>query len=275
MKNTIDIKITPEDIKGLNFTNTGRVIDELSYSAGEWTEDDLFMNNLEYEADNIEPYNFNFEDDLLQNTKTMPAFKKLLATLKIDIEENTTKVNDQSNLQAGAYYAINYPEAFNNLLKEYTAKVKEQLYNYDIILSAQYQKEIEENRESYQREEYNEWLYGDHRNYRGVIALISKYYTEDSEAGSYNEKEDIFTFTIDKETAKEELEAYQDGNFTIAKYKIYLLEQIKNKINNRYEKDQAEKRKRKEEREKTEAYKKQRKAEEEAERLAKLKTLIK
>jgi hypothetical protein len=263
-KNTIDINITPEDLKaqGLVFSPSGRVIDELAYSINNWTEEDLFSNNVEYEP--AEPYNFNFEKDLFSNTKT----KAQLITLAEKLDCGSTVSPQKTKLQAGAFMALENPAQWQNLLQTYTSALKE----CDQTLSKEYEKELQSARDSFWKDMQKEWLYGDRSN-AGVIEEIAKYYTEDRNAGHYNQKEDIYTFTIDKDTAKEEYENYTTGNFSIKAYKKYLLDTISTKSHNRKEKDTAERAKRKEERERTNAYKAQRKLEDEKERKAMLLSL--
>jgi hypothetical protein len=231
------------------------VIDELAYSINNWTEDDLITNNTEYEP--AEPYQFNFEKDLFSNTKT----KAQLITLAEKLGCGATISPQATKLQAGAFMALENPAQWQNLLQAYTSTLKE----YDQTLSNEYEKELQSERDSFWEDMQKEWLYGDRSN-AGIIEEIAKYYTEDRTAGHYNQKEDIYTFTIDKDTAKDELENYQDGAFSIKAYKKYLLDTISTKSHNRKEKDTAERAKRKEEHERTNAYKAQRKLEEEKER---------
>jgi hypothetical protein len=274
--NTISIDITPKDIKKYNFSfsASGRVIDELAYSAKQWTEDDLFENNIDYENGSFDYIieRFNFENALLEQTKT----KDELVAIAELLDTGATLDMKKTKLQAGAYMALKNAGQWSELLKAYTDKCKEEMYSYNdseflFKYASTLQKELADSVSDFYKQNYKEWLYGDHRDYAGVIREIAKYWTEDRDNGAYDEKTDVYTFTIDKETAKDELEQWNGGKLSIKEYKSYLLGRMHDACNGIFEAKRAENRKRKEESERQRAYKAEQKAKAEADRVAELK----
>ena len=98
MKNKIIIDIKPKDVEGWNFSSSGQVIDELAYCAKQWESNDLWESNIEYEPN--EPYNFNYEDDLLENTKTSDQLYKLAKDLRISLNANWERIANEQKIQA-------------------------------------------------------------------------------------------------------------------------------------------------------------------------------
>lgn len=284
---------TKKEYPLVHFSDSGMLIDELAYSADQWTSGELDENNIDYPNESLYYVfeHFNFEDALLKATKTLQKFKKLIAALAVDIEEKTTKVAGRSNLQTGAYYALHYPEAWENLLREYKSKAEEERYSfyYSQFLSdyiPELAKELQEAEDDSRASLYKEWLYGDYRDYRGVLVEIAKYYGA-SEAIDYNDKQaDIVTFTFDADDLHEKYcGCYQENGkcgerMTLKKYKAALIDDIYSSSVARRAKEKAANAKRKEERERLQAYKKEQAEKEqaekaEAERIAKLKKLKK
>lgn len=258
----MQITINEKDLKKYNLTHSpsGRVICELAYASKEWTEDDLSNNNFEYEP--YEPYYFNFEDDLLANTKTQKQFLTLWHELQgqpIDIDFKNTK------LQAGAFVALYHTEIWNNLLKQYEIKVKEDRTD---SISKAYNEQLQEEIDSFWSQMNKEWLYGDHRDYIGVIKSIAKYW--EAEEGHYDQNTDEYTFTFDEDYAKETLEEYNGKKLTQKAFKEYLLEQIKDSSEVQQRKHEEEREKRKAERERLSKIKAEQKAKAEQERKEKL-----
>ena len=271
MKNDLIITIKPADLKTVGLTNSmsGCVIDELAFAANQWTEEDLRNNNFDYEPS--EPYQFNFETDLLTNTKTDEQLAALCK--KLDYIPTISAERKNSKLQAGADMALNCPESFDELLKLYTNAVKDQDQIGDII-SQEYANELEAERNYFYKNMYKEWLYGDHRDYNGVVYEIAKYFTEYSDCGSYNENKDEYTFNLPLDEIKSWWkDDYTDDRFSQKAYKDYLLNQIENASAARMSKDKMNNEKRKVEREATAQYQAKQKAEAERKRIEKLKSL--
>ena len=249
---------TMKDYPLVAFTNSGMLIDELAYSAKQWTSDDLQENNFEYEPN--EPYQFDFETDLFSNTKTSKQLEKLCKVIDFDISKDTTKVKNNQNLQAGAYYALNYPEKWQELLKAYTEAVKDQDIN-EIIISKDYAKELQEARDSFHDDLYHEWLHGgQERDNNGVLYEIAKYYGAES-------------VDYDKKNAGEITFTYEQDNRIDTDEKIskaWLLDQIFSASEMRRYKDDQVNAKRRAERERLAIYKAEQKTKAEADRKAKL-----
>lgn len=288
-KRVNDYEGTKEKYPLVDFTDSGMLIDELAYSADQWTSNELDENNIDYPDGSLSYVfeHFNFEDALLKATKTKKKLRALLVSLKDDeLVKKTTQVKNNTNLQEGAYYALNYPEAWSELLKEYKDKCEEERYQYydSEFLSAhapELAKELQEAEDDSRASLYKEWLYGDYRDYRGVLVEIAKYYGA-SEAIDYNDKQaDIVTFTFDADDLHEKYcGCYQENGkcgerMTLKKYKAALIDDIYSSSNARREKEKAANAKRKEERERLQAYKKEQAEKAEAERIAKLKKLKK
>lgn len=264
----MQISITQKDIEKakISRSETGMLIDEIAYAIGQPTSDCIYNYN-EYIP---EPYNFDFEADLLENTKTEKDVANLLKKLDSNALAGTTAVHGRPNLQAGAYYALNYPEHFNTLLQEYTQAVKYgDTFTGDVI-SKQYQKEKEEAEADYYDEQYEEWLNGDYAgNYRGVIRHIIKYFDLESVTYSTKTPTDII-FEVDNEIATQQLEDYNGKKLTENNYKAYILETIKYQSEARNYKEEKERETRKVERERLAIYKAEQKEKADQERKERL-----
>jgi hypothetical protein len=171
------ITLTQKDIEKAKIQNSpsGMLIDELAYSAGQWTSEDLYSNNYEYEPN--EPYSFDYEADLFLKTKTHPelcntareiGYEGNLPSLQMCIKKGTT-------LQAGVFTALRLPEIWSALLEMYTNKLKEDRTDG---ISEAYNTQLQEEIDEYQEEQYREWLNGDRSNYAGVVKEIARYFTE-------------------------------------------------------------------------------------------------
>ena len=259
----MEIKITQKDVKDFGYSMTGRVIDELAYCANKWTEEDLIENNWEYEP--LEPYNFNYEADLLSNTKTLKDFYSLQVNLGITPFVKLNKAFLNSKLQAGAFMALNYPDKWEELLNAYKENLKE---NRTESISESFNKELQKEIDEYYDNLTNEWLYGDYRDYEGVVIGISNCFTESRDNGIYITKDDIYILYLDKNFIEEAKEA----GYSKREVKKYFLQIAKNKGFARKQEEDLKRQKRQEERKRLAEYKEKQKQEEKAEREAKLKT---
>ena len=120
------IVITQKDIEkaGIQNSESGMLIDELSYAAKQWTSEQLYSENLYHEPS--EPYNFDYEDDLLENTKTLQQLTDTLEKMDYNFDTSKIKILGGSSLQAGAQVALNYPDEWSEILEAYTEKLKDE-----------------------------------------------------------------------------------------------------------------------------------------------------
>ena len=254
------ITITQKDIekRGIQNTDSGYIIDELAYSAGQWTSNDLYENNIGYEPN--EPYCYDFEADLFEHTKTQEQLHELAERLDV----GCTLSKRKSNLQAGAYMALHNPMQWAELLKAWESAVRDQ-WNDDKLFSEAYQKELEEAKQSYHDDLYKEWLHGDYRDFAGVVYEIAKYFT-DERSGDWDSKKAEYTFTLNEC----DIEKYKEAGYRSNQIKRALLDEIKSASDSNASKEKADREKRREEYERTKAYKEERKKQEEEERKKKL-----
>lgn len=248
------------------FSPSGMLIDELAYCAGQWTSEDLCENNFEYEP--REPYSFNYEEDLFKATKTGDQLYAMAQKLEVSINANWSRLCKEQKLQAGACVALNNPGEWSNLLSAYTEKL--QADGVDGISEA-YNKELQDEKDSYNDDQYREWLNGDHRDYRGVVYEIAKYFTDERDGSytKYNEatKTDAsYTFTLNEN----DIETAKDNGYNKNQLKAWLLDSIIASGNDREREDKKKREARKEERERLAIYKKKQAEEADADRKAKL-----
>ena len=260
----MNITITQKDIEkaGIQNSESGMLIDELAYAAKQWTSEMLYNENTGYEPS--EPYNFDYEDDLLENTKTLQQLTDTLEKIDYDFDTSTIKISGANSLQAGAQVALNYPDEWSEILEAYTEKLKDERTDG---ISEKYNEELQEELDDWYNDRYSEWLNGD-RDYIGVVKSIAKYFT-DSGIGDYNKKENEYMFLLndyDIEKAKE------DG-YNKRQLKKWILQSIMQSSENRAYADKVEREKRKAERERVAQYKKEQAEKERTERIARLKAL--
>lgn len=255
------ITLTQKDIEkaGIQNTDSGLLIDELAYSAKQWTSNELDENNMDYEPG--EPYMYNFENDLFNATKTLQSLIDISNLLSINFPVNTW-ISGESNLQAGAQLALNNPEVWEQLLTSYTEKLKDDRTDG---VSPAYNTALEKEINEYHDDQYKEWLNGYHIGCSGVIYEIAKYVTDERD-GHYDEKNNTYTFTINEN----DIEKYTDQGYKKNQMKTALLADIKESSNARKQEDKEKAEKRKLERESIAVYHRERKEKEDKERREKL-----
>lgn len=275
----MNITITQSDIERIKLSNSpsGMLIDELAFSIGEWTSDDLSSNNFEYEP--REPYDYDYEADLFNATKTNDQLSGLVTKLCSPNLYISFKDEETKDMQAGAYCALKYPEDWQTILSAYKEKLQED--NTDGISEA-YNKALEKEINEYQKDQYHEWLHGDHRDWDGIVRAISKYYTEDRNNGEYipyNDKTDAdasYIFEMDEDQLHEDYcacgDELKDCNI-LQDYKGNLLATIQSASDNHASKKREERAKRADERKRRDEQFAKYKAQAEAERIAKLKAM--
>lgn len=262
------VTITPKDITKykLAFSASGEVIDELAYCAKQWTSEDLCNENIEYEPN--EPYNFNYEADLFEATKTHPDLCNISRQVGYDgnLPSLGMCIENGTKLQAGAFMALNFPDLWAELLELYTEKLKEDRFD---SISKAYILELEKAIDSFYDDQEHEWLYGDRSNYAGVIYEIAKYFT-DERKGSYDKKADEYTFTLNEN----DIEKAKDEGYNKSQLKGWILDNASQSGDARRQKETDDREKRKIERERIAKYKAEQKAKAEEERKQKLLSMI-
>ena len=250
------------------FSMSGLLIDELAYSAGQWTEDELNENNMDYESESVHY--------LLKEWKNGNAEDQFIHWLETAKNEPRDKNYKKSRLMFGAWLALHWPKSFETRLNDYIERVDSAFWDDDELeeLAPELRADKTKAAESFWQNLTHEWLWGD-RNGRGVVAEIGRVYgAEDTE---YDHKRgDVFSFEYDPETLHgrycgcvEDAEKCKEK----MNYKHELINEIYAAANSRRAKDEAEQEKRHTENKRTAEYKKQRAEESKAEREAKLKSM--
>lgn len=249
-----------------SFSPSGELIDELAYACGQWTSDDLWDNNFEYEPN--EPYHYNYEKDLFEHTKTQEELYELAE----ELDTGATIPTKKTKLQAGAYMALNNPDQWNDLLKAYTSRLQEDRTDG---ISEAYNKQLQKEIYSYNNDLYREWLYGgQERDNNGVVYEIAKYFTE-ARDGSYikydpkTKTDASYTFELNEE----DIENAKDLGYKKNQIKSYLIGQIIDSCKAREYKDKQKNEERKAERERLAKYKAEQAERAKAERIAKLSSM--
>lgn len=246
---TITIKISDKDIKE-HGSASGLLIDELAFSAGSWTENDLFENNYDYEKGSYDYVleHFDFEGEFLKTLTKKQARE----------------------------YAKNLPK-FETGLAIYKGALTELIYDEEALTKKckALADELEESREYFWKDMTKEWLYGDNgRNSNGVIDEIRKYYG--AEDTTYDHKKgDSFSFIFDVEEFHEKFcgcgeEAEQCENFKTNDYKDFLVDSINIDIENAKRSNERKREEAKIERERMSKYKAEQRAEKNKDLMARL-----
>ena len=162
------------------------------------------------------------------------------------LNANITTLAKKSKLQHGAWIALNNKELWTEILSKYTELLKESVYDEESI-SESFNKTIQGAKDSFWKNLQHEWLYGD-RSSRGVVSEISKYFTESDESGSYDQKNDIFTFEYNLIDQKEEWKNNCNDRWSIKAFKKDLLDKIKSSSESVRSKNKIEREKRQNER---------------------------
>lgn len=278
---SLTIKITKKEIKQ-SHSMTGLLIDELAQSIGSWDSADLEDNNWWYVAESetrtVKEYS-DYESDMLDvlNADKSPNGRPaLFDALKIDWQGGAGYM--QSELQLGAYIALNAPAIFAEALEKYTDKLKDeapQYYDSEFmeLYGKNLRKAVMETRDYIESDMRKEWLFGD-RSTQGVVKEISKYYG--AEDADYDDKDaDTFYFEFEEEAAAETMGLDYGKKPTAAALKRYLIGQIESAIegqnSTRTKKREADKK----ERDRLKTYKQEQADRAETERVKKLQAMTK
>jgi len=268
----MEISLTQKDIEDAKISNTdsGYILDELAYSAGKWTSNDMHEANMDYEP--LEPYQYDFEKDLFGKIKTWKDLQDICSQIGYAGNLPSMFMLSKTELQAGAFIALNLSDIWTALLFLYTEKLKADRMD---SISEAYNKALQSEVDDYYDDLYQIWLYGD-RDSAGVIAEVGRYYTEN--AGTFDKVEHVFTFHLsenDEQDIRDDENMPETEPVTEAQAKAYLIDCIIANGNNRAAKDKQEREKRKAEYEKTREYKARQAEQAQAERIAKLKAMTK
>lgn len=273
------ITIKNKDIKE-DRTDSGRLIDKMAMSIGQWTENDLFINNTEYEHEGFDYIyeHFDFEMAFLTwlNKMTIKQIKEYLKKDEVYHGDAIIKDYKKQKLLFGAYFALNYPVNYKVELQAFEEELEEERSEYYESekmeeKAPELKKQLEESVNDFQKRNYKEWLYGDNSNFRGIIFEFKKRIEADSV--EYSETEDELYIEID-ETA--DLDFYYNNSldderrFTKKEMKDLIVDTITNGMINEDEKQQAERKKRNEEYTRVRNYKEEQAKEAEKERREKL-----
>ena len=285
MDKNIIITIKPEDIKA-DRTSSGQLIDKLAKAIGEWESNELWENNIDYQDEGalylVSQYDY--EAALIEIlNKQKNGLSVLIDAIADETPEQKVKIVAaciDKKLKQGAALALNAPDLFTALLSDFTDAIKESKYSYmeDDSFIAKYAPELAKDMQKavdeFQEDQYKEWLYGDHRDFAGILRLAAKFF--DAESVDYDRKADEITLEFTPEAASEMLNEYEEGTKATAKnVKSELCDLIANKMEARADEEKAKREKRAAESKVTREYQAKRKADDEAERIAKLKSMTK
>lgn len=263
--------------KNLNIklSEAGQPADVLALALKQWTQDELFENNIEYEWQCGASYhieNYNFESRVLDWLNRYP--EELPESLRPEWKKQAHKPH---GLKAGAWLALNKPEDFAAELENYTDEIKEAVRSYYDVdrknIAFELAEQVRQGVEDFHAQNYKEWLHGDYSDFAGILKMAARKY--DIERVTLEEKTGRLVFDFTDEQAREFMN--NEGEENERPTKARMLELLAYRINadadNYAEHKKAERAKRAEEYQKTRAYKEQRKAEAEAERIEKLKAM--
>lgn len=266
------INLKTENIK-TDYTSSGRLIDKIAMSIDQWTEEDLYSNNIDYQSEN-----FNY---VIRNFDMEKAFIEYLNKMSDDDADVYVYFArpprpSQQKLKFGAYLALNLTDFYQEKLEEFEQDLKDNMYQYyDSKIfdekAPELKKELEEAEKNFWKDLEHGWLYGD----RSESGLIEKYQKSiQAKEVNYDQKKDIITITIDPEDASELI--YGDGTIATKKEtKEFLISEIENGMSHTAEKNKTKSEERRIEWQKKKAIKEAQAKKDEEERKAKLLAMIK
>lgn len=165
---------------------------------------------------------------------------------------------------------LHNPQAQAEALEEYTQNRKEGIYTGEDT-DSELAEEIEEALQEYHDEQYHEWIYGDRRNWAGILGTAEQKY------GRHDIKFDHKNGEVYAEISEDIINDWKAEGSIDRKNQAY--KYLENRINNdagaEHDKKIREREERKKERERLQAYKAKQAEEAEVERQKKLKKLIK
>lgn len=262
-KNDIKIKLISKDIKN-DETISGTLIDKVAIACGQWTEDDLYQNNFEYEGESVDYVwnNFDYEN----------AFLEWLN--KNENEVKRLEGFDQSKLKAGAFLAIHYPSEFADRQKEYQEKLNEARYSSEEAiaeLSPELAKKCEEAQDQFWKQLRKEWLFGDYREWAGMDKELAR--KVGAMKADYIEATDTMFLTYSFDEAREfieDKEGISEGRITASRLKQDIVDWIEDNQQYNMTKEREENKKRVDECKRLNEYKAQQAKDAATERKAKL-----
>lgn len=286
MTNNLIITLNNADIKN-DHTDSGRLIDKIAVALDQWTENEAWENNTEYERESFDYImeHWREENDLIaaldQAEKKNKAAGLLNALTEIhdetpeEIAKLITARKARPKLKAGAAIALQSPESWTALLESYKEKAEEYMHEYFDnpwlnTYAPDLQKELQESIDSFWKQLEHDRIWGD-RDSAGIIRTLEK--KMEAEDVNYNEKSEIVTLEFTPDQAAEFYEnntGEETKKITAGKLKRAVVDWITSNQEHEHNKKKAENEKRRAESERVNTYKAEQKKIAEAERIAKL-----
>jgi hypothetical protein len=258
------ITLTEKDLD-TSLTDSGQVIDVLALSMNEATQNEVDESAMDYDYTVIDYVieNYDFEKAFIEMLNEEPT--KLKEYEKIYISSGT-------DLLAGAWLALEYPEVFDKMLTDWTDKIKS-TDRFDLEEPKDLIEELQEAVDDYHDRQYQEWLNGDYGNWSGILPLAEKKY--ECADVSYNGSENALSFEYTDEQGKAfiaDLYAYDSEEvvFSPELLKKDLADMINSNAAYTVNKEKQKREEQKAERDRVKAYQEEQKQKAEAERKAKL-----
>jgi hypothetical protein len=242
--NTMKTKLTLETDYKINGNSTGSALDTLAIAVDGRDSNDIDENMFEAEDAAI---GYVLEHYAYESAMLKAATKKQLKTWNDDVD------------------------AYNVALSVFTDKLRRDSQPY-YESTTELAKELQEAVNNVHDENYKEWLYGDYRNWAGILVMAERKYLVSFET----DKGEVYADITD-EVMKEWRDGLMEGEAPIRTRrdaKEYLENEINDDARAAYNKRMSENAARKAERERLAAYKAEQAARAEVERKATIKKLI-
>lgn len=285
MDKVFKIKLGARDLK-VDLADSGSPIDLVAMAIRFPTRDESFIASSDYEIENLK-YALEHYDYYYGFIEALNAKPILLNDYVVDPGavpyETFDKLYEKSksDLLAGAWFALEHPEAFEQSLDDWTYKIKEMAPTWndegaEIVMPKDLVKELQQASEAYYENQHDEWLRGD-RSSGGFLSKVAREYSADIKV---NETKDTISFTWDEDGAGEFMSGFGSSDDNEAKLTNKLLKEtlvwaINSNASRNLENEKELRFKRAEEYKATKEYKEKQKAEAEAERVNKLKAMKK
>lgn len=276
----MNITLTDKDL-AINLTDSDQIIDVLALSIDQWTENELYEHNIDYVHYSLDYVieHYDFEKAFITKLNEQP--EELLKILTEAGQLPLWVKFTAGNLLAGAFLALELPELFEATLKDWTDEVKDaclSFYDEPEMIPQDLIKELEKAEEDFYKDQRKEWLYGDHRDFAGILVMAEREYgVEDV---SVDQAKNELHIELDREQAvevlinsynyeDEEIEKMSDKKLEKAT-REQLIDLINSNAGTTINRKEEQSKKRQEEYAKTKAYQAERKAQAEVERRGKL-----
>lgn len=190
--------------KGENGYITGTdIVSDVAYCLNLWTRENVEENNEDCMTSTIQQVVNDF--DWAGHVRDI---------MNADKVQNALPFIKKSEYLAGDYMQINAPSIFAHAVYDERKRVEKELsecYPYDEGANApiNLMASLAEARDYVEKETYENWLYGDRSTY-GVIADISKKFTDSHYSATYEEKADALIIEFTEEEARDFMSYSQD-----------------------------------------------------------------